>query len=100
MGPAEIKAVGNLGRASYSRRRLKPEGLGHRPFEEEKRKAEDLDNLKTDCEGLTVILTTFQGITLQTTPKLRRECKKLRQYQVVKNTLAERAGTGTPPKAS
>ncbi|HJY91181.1 MAG TPA: 50S ribosomal protein L10, partial [Candidatus Acidoferrum sp.] len=61
-------------------------------------KQKDLDNLKTELAKVsTVILTTFQGITVENDTKLRREVQKAGgKYQVVKNTLAERAGTGTP----
>jgi large subunit ribosomal protein L10 len=45
----------------------------------------------------TVILTTFQGITVEDDTKLRRAVEKVGgQYRVVKNTVAERAGKGTP----
>lgn len=45
----------------------------------------------------TVILTTFQGITVEDDTKLRRAVEKVGgQYKVVKNTIAERAGKGTP----
>jgi len=45
----------------------------------------------------TVILTTFQGITVEHDTKLRRAVQAAGgKYQVVKNTLAELAGTGTP----
>lgn len=45
----------------------------------------------------TVILTTFQGITVEDDTKLRRAVEKAGgQYRVVKNTVAERAGKGTP----
>jgi len=44
-----------------------------------------------------VILTTFQGITVEDDTKLRRAVQAAGgKYQVVKNTLAERAGSGTP----
>ena len=61
-------------------------------------KQKDLDQLKTDLAKVsTVILTTFQGITVEDDTKLRREVQKAGgKYQVVKNTLAERAGAGTP----
>src|SRR6202008_2236654 len=61
-------------------------------------KQKDLDNLKTELAKVsTVILTTFQGITVENDTKLRREVQKAGgKYQVVKNTLAERAGSGTP----
>jgi len=45
----------------------------------------------------TVILTTFQGITVEQDTKLRRAVESAGgKYRVVKNTLAERAGKGTP----
>ena len=61
-------------------------------------KQKDLDQLKTDLAKVsTVILTTFQGITVEDDTKLRREVQKAGgKYQVVNNTLAERAGSGTP----
>src|ERR1700723_4109689 len=61
-------------------------------------KQKDLDNLKTELAKVsTVILTTFQGITVENDTKLRREVQKAGgKYQVVKNPLAERAGSGTP----
>src|SRR5262250_1012403 len=60
-------------------------------------KQQDLDNLKTELARVsTVILTTFQGITVQDDTKLRRAVQAAGgKYQVVKNTLAERAGAGT-----
>src|ERR1700682_6322125 len=61
-------------------------------------KQQDLDNLKTELAKVsTVILTTFQGITVKDDNKLRRAVQAAGgKYQVVKNTLAERAGAGTP----
>jgi len=61
-------------------------------------KQKDLDNLKTELAKVsTVILTTFQGITVENDTKLRRAVQAAGgKYQVVKNTLAERAGAGTP----
>jgi len=61
-------------------------------------KQQDLDNLKSELARVsTVILTTFQGITVQNDTKLRRAVQAAGgKYQVVKNTLAERAGAGTP----
>jgi len=48
----------------------------------------------------TVILTTFQGITVQDDTRLRRAVEAAGgKYQVVKNTLAERAGEGTPAES-
>jgi large subunit ribosomal protein L10 len=66
-----------------------------------KKKAEK----KTEAEALrtqlakvsTVILSTFQGITVEQDTKLRRAVQAAGgRYQVVKNTLAQRAGEGTP----
>src|SRR5271154_5178436 len=61
-------------------------------------KQKDLDNLKTELAKVsTVILTTFQGITVENDTKLRRAVQAAGgKYQVVKNTIAERAGAGTP----
>jgi large subunit ribosomal protein L10 len=61
-------------------------------------KQEDLDKLKVELAKVsTVILTTFQGITVEDDTKLRRAVQAAGgTYQVVKNTLAERAGSGTP----
>jgi len=45
----------------------------------------------------TVILSTFQGITVEDDTKLRRQVEAAGgKYQVVKNTVAERAGEGIP----
>ncbi len=45
----------------------------------------------------TVILSTFQGITVEQDTQLRRTVQAAGgKYQVVKNTVAERAGAGTP----
>ena len=61
-------------------------------------KQQDLDNLKTELAKVsTVILTTFQGITVEQDTKLRRAVQAAGgKYEVVKNTLAELAGAGTP----
>src|SRR5437899_1054611 len=61
-------------------------------------KQQDLDKLKTELARVsTVILTTFQGITVEEDTKLRRAVQAAGgKYKVVKNTLAERAGAGTP----
>ncbi len=61
-------------------------------------KQEDLDKLKNKLATVsTVILSTFQGITVEDDNKLRRAVEKAGgHYQVVKNTLAERAAAGTP----
>src|SRR5580693_6330100 len=45
----------------------------------------------------TVILSTFQGITVEDDTKLRRSVEAVGgHYQVVKNTVVERAAAGTP----
>jgi large subunit ribosomal protein L10 len=45
----------------------------------------------------TVILSTFQGITVEQDTKLRRSVEAAGgHYEVVKNTVAERAASGTP----
>jgi large subunit ribosomal protein L10 len=61
-------------------------------------KQKDLEALKSDLAKVsTVILTTFQGITVEQDTKLRRAVEAVGgRYQVVKNTLAQRAGEGTP----
>lgn len=61
-------------------------------------KQKDLENLKTQLGRVsTVILTTFQGITVEEDTKLRRAVQAAGgKYEVVKNTLAELAGAGTP----
>src|ERR1700681_500055 len=47
----------------------------------------------------TVILSTFQGITVEQDTQLRRSVEAAGgKDQVVKNTVAERAGAGTPPE--
>jgi large subunit ribosomal protein L10 len=60
-------------------------------------KQQDLDNLKGDLAKIsTVILSTFQGITVEDDNKLRRAVEAVGgKYRVVKNTLAERAAAGT-----
>jgi large subunit ribosomal protein L10 len=61
-------------------------------------KQQDLDKLKNTLATVsTVILSTFQGITVEDDSKLRRAVQQAGgHYQVVKNTLAERAASGTP----
>src|SRR5256714_6057627 len=61
-------------------------------------KKEDVETLKGDLAKVsTVILTTFQGIKVDEDTKLRRAVQAAGgKYRVVKNTLAERAGAGTP----
>ena len=64
-------------------------------------KQQDLDKLKTELAKVsTVILSTFQGITVEDDTKLRRAVQAAGgKYKVVKNTLAERAGAGTLAEA-
>jgi large subunit ribosomal protein L10 len=64
-------------------------------------KQQDLDKLKIELARVsTVILTTFQGITVENDTKLRRAVQAAGgKYKVVKNTIAERAGTGTPAES-
>jgi len=61
-------------------------------------KEKDLEQLKAELGKVsTVILTTFQGITVEDDTKLRRTIQAAGgRYRVVKNTLAERASAGTP----
>jgi large subunit ribosomal protein L10 len=61
-------------------------------------KQQDLDKLKSELARVsTVILTTFQGIKVEEDTKLRRAVQAAGgKYKVVKNTLAQRAGAGTP----
>jgi large subunit ribosomal protein L10 len=66
-----------------------------------KKKAEKVtqaDELRAQLATVsTVILSTFQGITVEQDTKLRRSVEAAGgHYQVVKNTVAERAGEGTP----
>jgi large subunit ribosomal protein L10 len=60
-------------------------------------KIEDSKRLKADLGKVsTIILSTFQGITVEDDTKLRRAVQAAGgKYEVVKNTLAERAGAGT-----
>jgi len=60
-------------------------------------KKEDVEKLKSDLAKVsTVILTTFQGITVAQDTRLRRAVHGAGgKYRVVKNTLAEQAGAGT-----
>lgn len=60
-------------------------------------KKEDVEKLKNDLAKVsTVILTTFQGITVAQDTQLRRAVQGAGgKYRVVKNTLAEKAGAGT-----
>ena len=66
-----------------------------------KKKAEkktQADELRTQLANVsTVILSTFQGITVEQDTKLRRQVEAAGgKYQVVKNTVIERAAEGTP----
>jgi len=56
------------------------------------------DTLRSELANVsTVILSTFQGIKVEEDTKLRRAVEAAGgKYQVVKNTLAQRAGEGTP----
>jgi large subunit ribosomal protein L10 len=60
-------------------------------------KKDEVETLKSDLAKVsTVILTTFQGITVAQDTQLRRAVQGAGgKYRVVKNTLAEKAGTGT-----
>ncbi len=60
-------------------------------------KKEEVEKLKSDLAKVsTVILTTFQGITVAQDTQLRRAVQSAGgNYKVVKNTLAEKAGAGT-----
>jgi large subunit ribosomal protein L10 len=61
-------------------------------------KRQQADDLRAQLATVsTVILSTFQGITVEEDTKLRRQVEAAGgKYQVVKNTVAERAGEGTP----
>jgi len=66
-----------------------------------KKKAEkkaDGEQLHAELANVaTVILSTFQGITVEQDTRLRRTVEAAGgRYQVVKNTVAERAAAGTP----
>jgi large subunit ribosomal protein L10 len=61
-------------------------------------KKQDMEHLHATFANVsTVILTTFQGITVEQDTKLRRAVEAAGgEYKVVKNTLAQRASKGTP----
>ena len=63
-----------------------------------KEKQQDVEKLHVELGQVsTVILSTFKGITVEQDTKLRRAVEATGgHYKVVKNTLAERAGAGTP----
>ena len=61
---------------------------------EKVKKAEELKSQLATVS--TVILSTFQGITVEQDTQLRRQVEAAGgHYEVVKNTVAERAGEGT-----
>lgn len=61
-------------------------------------KVTQADELRSQLANIsTVILSTFQGITVEEDTKLRRQVEAAGgKYQVVKNAVAERAAAGTP----
>src|SRR6185437_2186549 len=61
-------------------------------------KKEEVEKLNGQLAKVsTVILTTFQGITVAEDSQLRRAVQGAGgHYQVVKNTLAQHAAAGTP----
>lgn len=61
-------------------------------------KEKEVESLKTELAKIsTLVLTTFQGITVEEDTKLRRAIQAAGgRYRVIKNTLAARAGAGTP----
>lgn len=61
-------------------------------------KKEHAEKLHADLANVsTVILSTFQGITVEQDTQLRRAVEKAGgRYLVVKNTVAKHAGVGTP----
>jgi|SRR5579872_4012259 len=61
-------------------------------------KKEQADQLRAQLGTVsTVILSTFQGITVEQDTQLRRAVQAAGgHYEVVKNTVAERAAEGTP----
>jgi large subunit ribosomal protein L10 len=63
-----------------------------------KQKIEDAEALQKELATVsTVILSTFQGITVSQDTQLRRAVQAAGgHYRVVKNRLAERAAAGTP----
>jgi large subunit ribosomal protein L10 len=61
-------------------------------------KVEQAEKLRSQLATVsTVILSTFQGINVEQDTKLRRSIEAAGgHYEVVKNTVAERAAAGTP----
>jgi large subunit ribosomal protein L10 len=65
---------------------------------EKKKQAEELRTQLATVS--TVILSTFQGITVEQDTQLRRSVEAAGgHYQVVKNTVIEQAAAGTPSEA-
>jgi large subunit ribosomal protein L10 len=66
-----------------------------------KQKVDEAEALKKELATVsTVILTTFQGITVVDDTTLRRAVQAAGgHYKVVKNRIAERAAQGTPAEA-
>ena len=62
------------------------------------KKVEDVAEFKAEVQShMLSVATQYQGITVEHDTKLRRAVQAAGgKYQVVKNTLAELAGTGTP----
>jgi large subunit ribosomal protein L10 len=60
-------------------------------------KSEEVDRLREALDGVpSVVLTDFQGLTVEKITELRREFRKASvRYEVVKNTLVRRAVAGT-----
>jgi large subunit ribosomal protein L10 len=67
-------------------------------MKKQSQKKQEVAALNQDLANVsTVILTTFQGIKVAEDTQLRRAVQAAGgRYRVVKNTLAERAGAGTP----
>lgn len=61
-------------------------------------KQKEAETLRSELARVsTLILSTFQGITVEQDTKLRRAVQSAGgKYRVVKNKVAERAGSGTP----
>jgi len=61
-------------------------------------KVTEAEHLRSELANISsVILSTFQGITVEQDTKLRRQIEAAGgKYQVVKNTVAARAAAGTP----
>jgi large subunit ribosomal protein L10 len=64
-------------------------------------KQQELEQLQQELQKVsTVVLSTFQGLTVQQDTELRRAVQSAGgHYQVVKNTLARLASSGTPSEA-